>query len=474
MKKSNNRKEMTLLLSGVVSIFLLMQAILFQLVRVPGLSLDERGGRDRFYVDLALLAICIAGACVWSYWISGRLFRRWSGGDERFLGYAELGAALEEQPVPVPDIFQLVMGSSKTPDAAYVRELEKRNAIISSMFMHSSDAIYLVDLEGNVSQANPAFEKLYGYALQEIAEEPLHIVPERLREETCRLYSLIRDGQTVSGYETARRTKYGHEIHVSLTLSPIFDQQGQVMAIAGISRNISERKAIEEMLRQSEKLSVVGQLAAGVAHEIRNPLTTLRGFVQLQQLRRSGNPDHLELMLEELDRINFIVSEFIVLSKPHLNQFILKDLNGLLMELSRLLESQANLNNIILETQLDPFLPKIRCEENQLKQVFLNVIKNGMEAMPEGGVVLLEGRLLDPGRVLIRITDHGRGIPEELLLRLGEPFLSNKENGTGLGIMVSRQIVANHKGQLLVRSELGKGTCVDIVLPVDFEKVEEE
>lgn len=354
---------------------------------------------------------------------------------------------------------------------AYSETLERLRSTkeyLGAFVNYTTDAIHVMDLEGRVLEVNKAFEELYGWTAEEAVGQPLKIVPQGHEEEFYRLLDKVRSGGQVSGYETVRRSKDGKEINVSITVSPIHGENGAVVAFASITRNITERKRTEEMLRRSEKLSVVGQLAAGVAHEIRNPLTTLKGFVQLQQLRGEGNPHHLELMLAELDRINFIVSEFLILSKPQLNHFQIKDLASILLEMLQLLETQANLNNIVIHTEIEPDLPKIKCEENQLKQVFINVLKNGMEAMPEGGDIRIQVKRVDANRVMIRFMDHGCGIPEEHLARLGEPFFTNKENGNGLGIMVSQQIVANHKGNMLIRSELGKGTCVDIVLPVNF------
>lgn len=353
--------------------------------------------------------------------------------------------------------------------ARVVHELQHANDFLLSLIENSTDAIYVMDLNGMILKVNPAFHTLYGFTLEEVSGTSRPFVPERLRGEYKELIAQVCAGMHISGYETIRQNKDGTEVHISLSLYSVLDAKGRKLALAATSRNITERKQTEELLRRSEKLSVIGQLAAGVAHEIRNPLTTLRGFVQLFRQRNAGNAEHLELMLTELDRINFIIGEFIILSKPHLNQFMLKDLGVMLTDMIRLLEPQANLNNVQIETYLQPELPKVKCEENQLKQVFLNVIKNSMESMPDGGIVRIQATLLPEDRILVRVTDQGTGIPEDLLPRLGEPFLTNKENGTGLGIMVSQRIMANHMGQLTVRSRRGVGTCVDVVLPVDFE-----
>lgn len=351
------------------------------------------------------------------------------------------------------------------------RQLQRASKELSSAHVYLealTDAIHVMDLNGRLLQINKAFERLYGWTASEVIGKPPRIIPQDRIAESARLVRKVRDGGQVNGYDTVHLTKDGKEIHVSLTLSPVYGDDGNLIAFASITRDITERKQTEEMLRRSEKLSVVGQLAAGVAHEIRNPLTTLRGFVQLQQMKGEGNPHYLELMLAELDRINLIVGEFLILSKPQLSRFQYKDIRIVVKDIIQLLEPQSHLNNIVIETSFDPELPVIKCEENQLKQVFINLLKNSMEAMPAGGSIEIEVRQIDQSRIMVRVTDHGGGIPEDYLSRLGEPFFTSKENGTGLGIMVSQQIIANHMGNMLIRSELGKGTCVDIILPVDF------
>jgi PAS domain S-box-containing protein len=246
-------------------------------------------------------------------------------------------------------------------------------------------------------------------------------------------------------------------------------------AILTIARDITALKSqTDELILKSDKLSLVGQLAAGIAHEIRNPLTSLRGFIQLLQYKSEDNQDYCEIMLSELDRINLIVGEFLILAKPQMVQFNKKDVNQIIRHVVTLIGTQAIMNNIHLDYKLATNLPTISCEENQLKQVIINLIKNSIEAMPKGGTITVETGMHDNDNIFIKVSDEGQGIPKDMLTKLGEPFYTTKEHGTGLGLMVCYKIIENHLGQLRVDSTLNEGTTFDIILRTSFSHGELE
>lgn len=178
--------------------------------------------------------------------------------------------------------------------------------------------------------------------------------------------------------------------------------------------------------------------------------------MQLQQEKKVLVPLHIDLMLSELDRINMIVSEFLILAKPQAVHFQQRDLRHIVGDVISLLDSQAHLFGIEFTTHFSGVPAMVHCEENQLKQVFINVIKNAIEAMPDGGTITVEQQEQDDSVVVV-ITDEGGGVPEDMLPKLGEPFFTNKESGTGLGLMVSQRIIQAHKGSLEIRSEYGRG-----------------
>lgn len=341
---------------------------------------------------------------------------------------------------------------------------------LENFINQTSDAIHVVDLEGRVILANYAFQQLFGWQPEQVIGKQVTIIPESKLEEEEEVLRLLASGEHLMARETLRCTKDDRVFDVSVSTSAINDEHGNCIAFASITRDVTENKKMEELLRRSEKLTTVGQLAAGVAHEIRNPLTTLRGFLQLQQQKNVLNLNHTDLMLSELDRINLIVSEFLILAKPQAVHFQRKDVRFILGDVISLLDSQANMVNIHFETFFTQEKCVIECEENHLKQVFINISKNAFEAMPSGGTIQLRIELWDETYVRVQLIDQGHGIPEENISKLGQPFYTDKETGTGLGLMVSQRIIHNHKGTMEITSVVNEGTTVTILLPVSPEE----
>lgn len=247
------------------------------------------------------------------------------------------------------------------------------------------------------------------------------------------------------------------------SLSTIFEGKEAVLYIG---KDITDkRKQTESLLQKSEKLAVVGQLAAGIAHEIRNPLTSIKGFIQLVHSETNQHKEFLEIVLTELERINAIIGEFLVLAKPNAVKFKKANIQPLLDDVVALINSQAAMDNVQINVSYKTDLPEIICEENQLKQVFINILKNAIEAMPEGGVIEVTACKSTIGHVDLSFTDEGIGIPEQRIPTLGEPFYTTKEKGTGLGLMTCLKIIENHKGDLKISSQVNEGTTIKISLP---------
>ncbi|WP_116233013.1 ATP-binding protein [Paenibacillus sp. VMFN-D1] len=257
-------------------------------------------------------------------------------------------------------------------------------------------------------------------------------------------------------------TRMDADSYYMLDVLPVFDMGGCLCRIIGTLRDITEMKRTEEVLRNTEKLVFAGQLAVGIAHEIRNPLTTVKGLIQLAG--PTSGLRHYDLIMSELDRMNLIVGEFLILGKPQEIRFREDWCMTILQEVLSLIEIEAAKNNVRIRCTCIRE-EKISCDRNQIKQVFLNILKNAIQALPGGGRIdiVLEA---DDGYQRIRFVDNGIGMPEEVLERIGEPFHTTKLEGYGLGMMIVKKIIASHRGILNITSEPGKGTTVEMGLPI--------
>ena len=200
-----------------------------------------------------------------------------------------------------------------------------------------------------------------------------------------------------------------------------------------IVRDITERKKTEELLNKSDTLAAIGQLAAGVAHEVRNPLTVIKGFIQLFQINKEDQEKYFDLMLSEIERIEAILQEFLSIAKTDELSTEKKNLYQIFKNVVSLINTKAIMTNIQVELYADSKDIIIECSENQLKQVFINILQNSIEAMPDGGRISIHIKEIGKDGIIINVIDKGIGIPEERIKRLGEPFIVRKKKVPVLG-----------------------------------------
>ncbi|CAH0204058.1 Sporulation kinase A [Peribacillus sp. Bi96] len=252
----------------------------------------------------------------------------------------------------------------------------------------------------------------------------------------------------------------------------IYDDAGKFIGTAGILSEINERKHAEEKLVSlnehlaitSSKLSTAAQLAAGIAHEVRNPMTAILGFVKLIKDGNADKQEYYEIIFSEINRIEQVLNELLLLSKPTGAFFLEKDLKESCNHVVTLLETNAVLNNIQIHKNYDTEPIFLYFDENQIKQVLINMIKNSIESMPNGGNIFVSVYEKN-GEVYVSILDEGEGIPENSLKKVGEPFFTTKSSGTGLGLSVCFKIIEKHGGKVFITSELKKGTKIVCVFP---------
>ncbi|MBJ8104854.1 MULTISPECIES: ATP-binding protein [Bacillus cereus group] len=218
-------------------------------------------------------------------------------------------------------------------------------------------------------------------------------------------------------------------------------------------------------MKETENLALIGTMSTTIAHEIRNPLTALKGFTQIQKERNLEDTLSYEIMLQEIERINEFVSELMLLGKPKPTNYEWCNIREILLYVVQLMESYATQYKVKFHLQVDGNLPVINGDDKQLKQVLLNIIKNGIESMPKGGNIQIRAYEKGGENLCISIEDQGFGIENEKIEKIGKAFYTTKENGTGLGLMITYKIIEEHQGSIAIQSSMGVGTKVEIYLP---------
>ncbi|PLR76610.1 PAS domain-containing sensor histidine kinase [Bacillus sp. V3-13] len=343
----------------------------------------------------------------------------------------------------------------KESEESYKQLIE---SLPESVIIHHNGIILYVNKAAEIMAAARSKEELIGRSIFDfLPREEDDLVKERIEQ-------VYKEKKPLMNFEHRVTRLDGKTIFFEeSSLYILFEGKEAVLSIG---KDITDRKEkTERLLQKSEKLALVGQMAAGIAHEIRNPLTSIKGFIQLFRSNNSQE-EYFEIVLAELERINLIVGEFLVLAKPTAIVFQEKNLKNLIKDVVMLINTQSILNNVQIFVEFGADIPNISCEENQLKQLFINILKNGIEAMPMGGTIDLKVEKKEDGKVSILFIDHGVGIPEERIPTLGEPFYTTKEKGTGLGLMTCYKIVETHNGELNITSKVGQGTTIEIILPV--------
>lgn len=275
-----------------------------------------------------------------------------------------------------------------------------------------------------------------------------------------RFQNIIESKVTLEPIELKIITSSGTEIDIE-SIEGVFFFEGEVLIQVNV-QDITDKKETKNMLMQTEKLSVMGELAAGIVHEVRNPLTVLRGFLEMiAETESSKNKEYIEIMKLELERIETIANDLLLFSKPHPQKVKINNMRKLFSEVIFLLEPMAFKKHIGLKLHCMDESIEMMSDATQLKQAFINMIKNAIEATPLYGEVNISVRK-NNNSIDVDISDTGCGIPIGQLNKIGTSFFSTKQDGTGLGLMVTFNIIKNHNGIINITSEVGKGTTFAI------------
>jgi PAS domain S-box-containing protein len=338
----------------------------------------------------------------------------------------------------------------------------------------ADDAIISKDLIGIITSWNKGARRLFGYEPDEIiGQSILRLIPENLRYEEDEILRKLKAGEKIDHYETTRLGKDGETREVSVTISPILNSRGEVVGGSKIARDISDRKNLQRMAMQAEKIAATGRMAAAVAHEINNPLASVLNLIFLARQDDASKQEiqtYLTTAESELERVSHIARQTLgyyrdtgAPSEVHLHD--------LMENVLSVYKSRLFTLGIVVEARFED-LRKISVRSGEIVQVFSNVISNAMDAMPHGGTLSLSitaVRGLDRDGFQAVIKDTGHGIQSENLVKVFEPFFTTKGNlGNGIGLWVARQLVERHGGQISISSNTERGnsgTAVTLYLP---------
>lgn len=331
---------------------------------------------------------------------------------------------------------------------------------------NSSDIINLHGSNGTYIYVSPSIKSTLGYNPEELlGRSPYDFIHELDRREVSLKHELVLRKVPFVIFTYRFKKKDGSYLWLETTIKAIFDEvTGEFIQMISVSRDIQQRIETNELLRKSEKLAVVGQMAAAIAHEIRNPLTPIKGFVQFLSKGESFNPAYASIVLNEIDRIDNIITEFLTLAKPNMEKQEIVYIDKIVKNVIQLLIPQAMMKNKEIHLSIDQSLISTFGDGNSLKQVFINIIQNALDAIEEQGQVQVNIET-EGEHICVHIIDDGCGIPKDRIANLGEPFYSTKEKGTGLGLMTCFRIVEHHNGKIVIESEENKGTRVKVYLP---------
>lgn len=335
--------------------------------------------------------------------------------------------------------------------------------------------IILLDADGKVEELNPAAQRLTGVNRHEVLRQPIQRLLETPVDVTGVISALLEKIHNGTSFRDQPVTwKVGEDrLDVRMDHQPLGGWSGRRVGAYCLIRDMTQLESLEMQVRRSDRLAMIGQIAAGTAHEIRNPLTSIRGFLQvmkhaMQEKGELKEQGYTEIMLREIDRINNLVGEFLLLSRSRTVRMHPVQVEEIWRDLLPIIENEAILHNTEVQFRVEkrPSLPCVKADKELLKQVFLNLCKNGIEAMADGGLLSIRVYYMpDQEEIAIEVRDTGPGIPPHVVDKIFDPFFTTKENGTGLGLSVCKRILQDIGGKVDLLCH-DNGTTFTVRIPI--------
>jgi PAS domain S-box-containing protein len=365
----------------------------------------------------------------------------------------------------------LLIGNDITELKESEASLKKIDETLKNIFSSIKEyALYVINLNGYITYYGMGAEILFGWQKNDIVFKHVAILHKKEDAENklpAILEKVKQSGQYESEVDLLR--KNGESFPVSLTVSQFKDTEGSLIGYIFMAKDITERKRLEHQIFQSEKLAAIGQLAAGMAHEINNPLFVISGKLEIMLAENGLNEkmrESLGLINAQADRIRKLVDNLLEFARKKPLEMKMLSINEVINNVLPLLDyHKLATSGIGIKKELDEALPLIKGDLHQLQEVFVNLLVNAYHAMPHGGTVTIKTSNPDRQYAQIMLSDTGHGIKEHNLRNIFMPFFSTKKNGTGLGLSICYNIIKNHNGSIEVESQMGKGTTFIIKLP---------
>jgi len=351
-----------------------------------------------------------------------------------------------------------------------------------NIFASLVDGILIISADLRVTKVNQAAEEIFQRSRSSFEGEPLSKLFPDQPNIIKKARQSITEGISFHHVEGIGSHKSNSgRFPVNLTFSPLIKDDLEITAGVILIQDTSLLKELQENSQQTEYLSTLSVLSAGMAHEIRNPLSGIRGSAQLllKDLKNPDQREYMEIVIEEVDRIDRLVKRMMDLTRPALKDFEPTNIHQVLEEILTLEQETLERKEGVFVQIYDPSLPTIKANKDELKQAFLNLIKNAVEASPKGGQVRIstlyntdygfrkKQDTLSPHNIIVKIIDSGPGMTDATMKKLFTPFFTTKKRGTGLGMTISLNIVENHNGKIKIASKENIGTVVQVFFPVN-------
>ena len=422
----------TLLMSAVCGLMFVALAVLSLTGAIESYGTPQSAAKAVQIISFHVVAMLVVGL------LASRLSDRRSSGDE-----------LKE--------------TAKT--LASLRVLHER--IVESI----RSGLITTDLEGNIYTFNAAATEITGYRVDEVEGKNIEFLFGDIREQIDISLAAAGEGEQLPRFEADLLTPEGFAVRIGFSVSLLFSEWHEATGLIITFQDLTEIRSMEESVRRKDRLAAVGRVAAGLAHEIRNPLGAMRGAIQVLESKmppESLQSGLMDIILKESDRLNTIITNFLGYARPMAATFTETDVREAIKDTIALLRHSPDvLEHHILTEKLgsDPVI--VIADGSQLKQIFWNLARNALQAMPEGGELTIGVETIPNKRIRITFQDTGTGMSSDQVEQLFEPFSNSTTGGTGLGLSIVYQIVRDHNGVINVRSREGEGTTITVELPTE-------